>query len=181
MGYEFIRTDIPVVILVKPNVFADRRGFFLEAYKYSVFAANGIPDRFLQDNHSRSAKGVLRGLHYQLPPFGQAKLVRCVSGEIFDVALDIRRNSATFGRWVSAVLSAENREMLYIPEGFAHGFCTLSESAEVFYKVTAEYAPEYDRGIRWDDSDAAITWPVTCPIVSEKDGALPWLKDAAVL
>ena len=180
MAFDFSRTDIPGVILVTPDIATDIRGFFSETYKYSVFAAHGIPDQFLQDNHSRSVKGVLRGLHYQLPPFGQAKLVRCLLGEIFDVAVDIRRSSATFGQWTAAVLSAENRKMLYLPAGFAHGFYILSEFAEVTYKVTLEYAPDCDRGIRWNDPEIAIAWPVENPVMSEKDRRLPLLKDADV-
>ncbi|MCX5641976.1 MAG: dTDP-4-dehydrorhamnose 3,5-epimerase [Candidatus Omnitrophica bacterium] len=180
MAFEFSQTDIPGVILVKPNISTDIRGLFSETYKYSIFAAHGIPDQFLQDNYSRSVKGVLRGLHYQLPPFGQAKLIRCLAGEIFDVAVDIRRNSVTFGKWTAVVLSADNRKMLYIPEGFAHGFCILSEFAEVAYKVTMEYAPDCDRGIRWNDPEMAISWPTENPVVSEKDRCLPLLSDADI-
>jgi len=162
MPFTFTRLAIPDVVLIEPRVFPDERGFFMESYKYSEFAAFGIKEHFVQDNHSRSKKGVLRGLHYQRPPKAQGKLVRVVVGEIFDVGVDIRlaraiekdgsiaraKGSPTYGKWVGERLSAENKRMLYIPPGFAHGFCVLSEEAEVLYKTTEEYAPEYDAGIR---------------------------------
>ena len=178
MPFRFTRLEIPEVVLIEPAVFSDERGFFMEAYKYSEFAAFGISERFLQDNHSRSRKGVLRGLHYQNPPKAQGKLVRVVAGESFDVAVDIRKGSPTYGRWVGATLSAENKAMLYIPAGFAHGFCVLSEAAEVLYKTTAEYAPECEAGIIWNDSEIGIRWPVEDPIVSPKDAGWPPLKEA---
>jgi dTDP-4-dehydrorhamnose 3,5-epimerase len=191
MPFQFSRLAIPDVILIEPRVFPDERGFFMESYKYSEFAAFGIKERFVQDNHSHSRKGVLRGLHYQKPPKAQGKLVRVVVGEIFDVAVDIRsargiaragnipraKGSPTYGKWVGEVLSAENKRMLYIPPGFAHGFCVLSEVAEVLYKTTEEYAPEYDAGIRWNDPEIGINWPIEHPILSAKDAGLPFLRE----
>jgi dTDP-4-dehydrorhamnose 3,5-epimerase len=178
MPFEFERLEIPDVVLVTPRVFPDDRGFFKELYKYSDFAAFGIKERFVQDNFSKSAKDVLRGLHYQMYPKAQGKLVSCQRGEIFDVAVDIRGGSETFGRWVSAVLTGENHKMLYIPPGFAHGFVVLSDTVEVMYKCTDEYSPEDDRGIIWNDPDINISWNVKTPLVSGKDGKLPRLKDA---
>jgi dTDP-4-dehydrorhamnose 3,5-epimerase len=166
------------VILVETQRFIDARGFFAETYKRSSFSERGIPDLFVQDNYSHSVRGVLRGLHYQKYPKAQAKLVRVIGGEIFDVAVDIRRGSPSYGRWVSAVLSATKGEMLYVPVGFAHGFCVLSDEADVAYKVTEEYAPEVERGIMWNDPDLAIPWPVRTPILSPEDAALPWLREA---
>ncbi len=178
MPFEFLRLDIPDVVLIKPKVFSDERGFFMETYKYSEFASFGISERFVQDNHSLSSKGVIRGLHYQNPPEAQGKLVRVVVGEIFDVAVDIRVGSPTYGMWVSEILSSKNKKMLYIPPGFAHGFCVLSDAAEVVYKVTAEYAPECEAGIIWNDADIGIEWPVANPVLSDKDKTWPALKDA---
>jgi len=178
MPFKFQRLDMPDVILIEPTVFVDKRGFFMESYKYSEFAKFGIKEKFVQDNHSRSTRGVLRGLHYQKNPKAQAKLVRVTRGEVFDVAVDIRRGSPTYGRWVGVLLSEENKKMLYVPVGFAHGFCVLSEEAEVLYKTTEEYAPEYERGIIWNDPDIGIKWPIEEPILSPKDAALPRLKDA---
>ena len=178
MPFTFTSLRIPDVILVQPRVFPDARGFFLETYKYSDFAANGISEIFVQDNHSRSAKGVLRGLHYQNPPAAQGKLVRAARGAIFDVAVDIRPGSATFGQWVGEILSDENHRMLYLPPGFAHGFLTLSDWVDVSYKATAAYAPELDSGIIWNDSGIAIQWPIETPILSPKDAALPRLGEA---
>ncbi|MCM2265959.1 MAG: dTDP-4-dehydrorhamnose 3,5-epimerase [Desulfuromonadales bacterium] len=168
---KVIRTDIPDVLVIESKVFGDDRGFFLESYNARTFCeATEISPVFVQDNHSRSVKGVLRGLHYQLPPAAQGKLVRCVVGEIFDVAVDIRRSSPTFGKWVGEVLSAANKRQMWIPEGFAHGFLTLSDAAEVLYKTTEYYRPECDRGIRWDDAVLGIDWPLAGPpILSEKD------------
>lgn len=177
MPFEFKRLAIPEVILVKPKVFSDERGFFMETYKRSDFATFGIGEHFVQDNHSRSKKGVLRGLHYQRRPKAQGKLVRVVVGEIFDVGVDIRKDSPTCGKWVGEGLSAENKRMLYIPPGFAHGFCVLSEVAEVLYKTTEEYAPEYDAGIRWNDPEIGIHWPIEHPILSDKDAGLPLLRE----
>ena len=181
MPFEFIKQEIPEVILVKPRVFNDERGFFMESYKYSEFVENGISEVFIQDNHSKSSKGVLRGLHYQLNPKAQGKLVRCTNGEILDVAVDIRIGSPTFGNWVSAKLTAENKEMLYVPAGFAHGFIVLSDTAELIYKTTGEYAPECDRGIKWNDKDINIQWGIDFePLVSAKDANLPDLKNAEI-
>lgn len=175
MPFRFERLQIPDVILIEPTVFPDERGFFMETYKYSEFAAFGIKERFVQDNHSRSKKGILRGLHYQRLPKAQGKLVRAVVGEIFDVAVDIRKGSPTYGKWVGEKLSAGNIQMLYIPPGFAHGFCVLSEEAEVIYKVTEEFSPEHDAGIIWNDPEIGIDWPIEYPIVSAKDTGLPLL------
>lgn len=179
MAFKFSRLEIPEVIFVVPSLFKDDRGYFLESYKQSEFAANDITDDFIQDNFSSSIKGVLRGLHYQLDPKAQGKLVSCVSGEIFDIAVDIRKSSATFGRWVFARLTGTGREMLYIPAGFAHGFYALSE-AMVAYKTTNEYSPAHDRGIIWNDPHIAIEWPAGLKLLSDKDNKLPQLKDAEV-
>ena len=178
-----IDTAIPDVKIIEPTVFADDRGFFFESFNKVKFeAAIGRGADFVQDNHSRSGNGVLRGLHYQLPPHAQAKLVRVVVGEVYDVAVDIRKSSRTFGQWVGVLLSAENKRQLWIPEGFAHGFLTLSDHVEFLYKTTNYYAPESDRGIRWDDPQIAIEWRLTDqPILSHKDRRLPLLKDAEVL
>jgi dTDP-4-dehydrorhamnose 3,5-epimerase len=180
MPFRFKPLEIADVILVEPITFEDARGQFMELYKRSAFLSGGITATFVQDNFSRSACHVLRGLHYQLPPKAQGKLVSVMAGEIFDVAVDLRKGSPTLGRWVSATLSAENRNMLYVPEGFAHGFCVLSERADVVYKVTAEYAPDLDRGIVWDDPILNITWPVVMPILSPKDARLPRLGEVEV-
>lgn len=167
---------IPEVKLIKPRVFRDDRGFFLERWKASAFRAAGLPD-FVQDNHSRSSRGTLRGLHYQLPPAAQGKLVSAVRGEIFDVAVDIRRGSPTFGRWVGAILSEENLHQLWVPDGFAHGFVVHSASADVIYKVTTEYSPEHDRGLLWNDPDIGIDWGVDAPLLSAKDQTQPRLAE----
>jgi len=181
MPFEFERLEIPDVILVKPKVFKDSRGFFLETYKESDFVKAGITNKFVQDNHSMSVKGVLRGIHYQKKPAVQGKLVRCIKGAIFDVAVDIRKGSPTFGKWVVVILSEENHYMLWIPPGFAHGFLTLSDRAEVIYKVSdSEYSPEHDAGIIWNDPDIGIKWPleeVGEVILSEKDSKLPRLRE----
>jgi len=168
-------TDLPGVVLVVPKVFTDDRGYFMETFKRSEFERAGLDLPFVQENHSRSSAGTLRGLHYQREPKAQGKLVRVVLGEIFDVAVDIRQGSPTFGRWVSATLSAENRLAIYIPPGFAHGFCVTSAEAEVIYKTTEEYAPEYEEGIRWDDPGLAIAWPVASPVLSPRDQRWPSL------
>ena len=179
-------TSIAGPLLITPRVFGDERGFFFESWNQRMFAAaleadgQAAPD-FVQDNHSRSSQGVLRGLHYQLPPHPQAKLVRCVQGEIFDVAVDLRRGSATFGQWVGARLSAANHQQLWVPVGFAHGFLTLSEHAEVLYKTTDFWSRDCERAIRWDDPQLGITWPpleaATAPLLSEKDAAAPLLAE----
>ncbi|MBO5447119.1 dTDP-4-dehydrorhamnose 3,5-epimerase [bacterium] len=170
MPFEFERQNIEDVILVKPKVFGDNRGFFMETYKKSDFVANGIDVEFTQDNHSKSTKGVLRGLHYQAKPYGQAKLVRCSKGRIYDVAVDIRKNSKTFGQYVKIELSEDNKNMLYIPAGFAHGFVALSDEVEIIYKTSGEYAPQADRGILWCDKEINIDWGIDFePILSDKD------------
>jgi dTDP-4-dehydrorhamnose 3,5-epimerase len=178
MPFLFKNLSIPGVILIEPGMYRDARGFFMETYKYSDFARTGIKEHFVQDNYSRSSMGVLRGLHYQKNPNAQGKLVQCTKGKIFDVAVDIRRSSPTFRQWVSVELSEENNFMLYVPPAFAHGFVVLSESADVIYKCTREYAPEDDRGIIWNDPDLGIVWPVKDPLLSEKDGRHPLLRDA---
>ncbi len=162
---------ISEVILFEPKVFGDDRGFFFESFNYKIFSdATQLTPEFVQDNHSKSSKGVLRGLHYQLAPKTQGKLVRVTAGEVFDVAVDIRKNSPTFGRWVGAILSGENKKQLWVPEGFAHGFLTLSDTAEFLYKTTDYYAPELERSIQWDDASIGIEWPYEgTPILSAKD------------
>ncbi len=165
------KTDIADVLIIEPKVFEDERGFFFESFNARAFKeATGKDVRFVQDNHSYSKRGVLRGLHYQLPPKTQGKLVRVVQGEIFDVAVDIRKSSMTFGKWVGEVLSANNKRQMWIPEGFAHGFVTLSETAELLYKTTDYYSPEDERCIRWDDPDIGIDWKINqVPCLSKKD------------
>lgn len=180
MPFQFRRTEIPGVLIVEPRVFPDGRGFFMEAYKYSDFAGAGIAEHFVQDNHSSSARGVLRGLHYQLPPHAQGKLVRVIEGRVWDVAVDIRRGSPTFRKWTGVELSAENSRMVYIPPGFAHGFLTLSEHAQFFYKCTAEYSASCEAGIRWDDPGIGIPWPAAEITVSDRDRGLPLLSEARV-
>lgn len=171
------RDVLPEVVLVEPAQHGDARGWFAEVYKRSEFAANGIVAEFRQDNHSRSAEtGTLRGLHYQVAPFAQGKLIRVVAGEIYDVAVDVRRASPTFGRWASTTLSTGQLAMLWIPEGFAHGFQTLSPNTEVLYKTTAEYSRPHERGLRWDDPDLNIPWPVPEPVLAERDREWPRLN-----
>lgn len=178
MSFRFARTEIPEVFLVEPRIFPDERGFFMETYKRSEFAAQGIADVFVQSNHSRSPRGTLRGLHYQKLPRAQGKLIRSVCGEIYDVVVDLRHGAPTFGKWVGVSLSAENRKMLYVPVGFAHGFCVVSEEAEVSYMTTEEYAPDYEAGVAWDDPALKITWPTDNPCLSARDRNWPQLKDA---
>ncbi|MGB7542558.1 MAG: dTDP-4-dehydrorhamnose 3,5-epimerase [Burkholderiales bacterium] len=164
-------TRLPEVLLIEPEVFGDARGFFFESWNERAFEAAGIRARFVQDNHSRSAKNVVRGLHYQIRQ-PQGKLVRVISGEVFDVAVDIRRSSPNFGKWFGAKLSAENKAMLWIAPGFAHGFAVLSESAEFLYKTTDYWAPEFERSILWNDPDIGIAWPLAGPpVLSAKDAA----------
>jgi dTDP-4-dehydrorhamnose 3,5-epimerase len=188
MQAEFLTTADGVTLqgplLLTPRVFGDDRGFFFESWNQQAFNAAAGDTSFVQDNHSRSSRGVLRGLHYQLPPHPQGKLVRCVVGEIFDVAVDIRRGSPTFGQWVGARLSAENHQQLWVPAGFAHGFLTLSEHAEVLYKTTDFWSRDCERAIRWDDPALAITWPLEAlagllPQLSEKDAVAPLLTELA--
>ena len=178
MSFEFKKTSLSGLLLVTPRVFPDTRGFFMESYKSTEFAAGGISEEFVQDNHSRSAQGVLRGLHYQIPPSAQGKLVRVVSGKVFDVAVDIRRGSPTFGKWESFELSEENHLMLWVPPGFAHGFYVLSDNADVTYKTTAEYSQEDERGIIWNDPGIGIKWPDSSPILSDNDGGHPRLAES---
>jgi dTDP-4-dehydrorhamnose 3,5-epimerase len=170
---HFLPTAIPDVIVVEPQVFGDERGFFMETYHRARYVEAGITAEFVQDNHSRSLQGTLRGLHYQIQQ-PQGKLVRVVQGSVFDVAVDMRRSSATFGRWVGEVLSAENKRQLWVPPGFAHGFYVLSDSADFVYKCTELYAPQHERCVRWDDAELAIEWPLPAgatPLVSTKDAA----------
>lgn len=175
------RTDIPEVIILEPKVFGDDRGFFLESFNARTFETlTGQKRDFVQDNHSKSVKNVLRGLHYQIRQ-PQGKLVRVVQGEVFDVAVDLRKASPTFGKWVGVVLSAENKKQLWVPEGFAHGFLVLSETAEFVYKTTDFYAPEYERSLLWNDPAIGIQWPLDAdPILAAKDAAAPTLETADV-
>ena len=175
MPFSFEALELPGVVLVVPRVFADNRGNFFEAYRSSHFE-DAIGQAFVQDNQSRSIRGTVRGLHFQRGAAAQGKLVRCLSGEIWDVAVDIRPGSATFGRWVARTLTGENLNQLYIPAGYAHGFQVLSERADVLYKCTTEYAPEAEGGILWNDPDLALPWPVAEAEVSEKDVRLPTWK-----
>jgi dTDP-4-dehydrorhamnose 3,5-epimerase len=173
---KFVPTAIPEVIVVQPDVHRDGRGFFFEVYHAAKFRDGGIDVAFVQDNHSRSTRGTLRGLHAQrLHP--QAKLVRVLDGEVFDVAVDVRRGSPTFLRWVGVTLTAENRHQLYVPVGFVHGFCVLSDTAEVEYKCSALYDPADEIGVTWDDPDLGVTWPTSAPVLSKKDAALPRLRE----
>jgi len=175
MPFEFEPLKIPGVLVIAPRVLTDNRGMFMETYKRSEFAAAGITEIFVQENYSSSVRNVLRGLHYQRRPQAQSKLVRVISGEIFDVVVDLRRDSPTSGQWVGAALSAERRTMLYIPDWCAHGFCVMSDRAEVVYHTSNEYSPEHEAGIIWNEPALAITWPVDDPIVSERDQQWPLL------
>jgi dTDP-4-dehydrorhamnose 3,5-epimerase len=173
----FQELDIEGLMLVKPKVFQDERGFFLERYNQRVFQEHGIDIEFVQDNHSQSSKHILRGLHFQTSPFAQDKLVWVTRGEVFDVAVDLRRNSPSFGKWQGIVLSEENKHMLLIPKGFAHGFLTLSEKADFFYKTSNFYSKEHDCGLFWNDAEIGIEWPINSPILSEKDQRQPGLTE----
>ncbi|MBN1997740.1 dTDP-4-dehydrorhamnose 3,5-epimerase [candidate division KSB1 bacterium] len=177
---KFITTDIKDVLIIQPAVYGDERGFFMETFNAQKFAKAGLDLKFVQDNLSRSKKGTLRGLHYQLYPHAQGKLVRVTCGAVFDVAVDLRKNSSTFGRWTGVELSEENKHALYVPPGFAHGFYVLSDIADFVYKCTALYAPAAERGILWNDPQIGIQWPLagTEPKLSKKDNALPPLKSA---
>jgi len=175
MNSIFKKLAIPEVILIEPKIFSDKRGFFFENFKEEDFILNGIT-KLIQDNISHSTLGVIRGLHYQKNPKAQAKLVTAITGKIFDVAVDIRKNSPTYGKWVGEILSNENHRSLYIPEGFAHGFSVLSKEADVFYKVSNEYSQENEGGIKWNDPTINISWAIEQPIISEKDNLLPLLK-----
>ncbi|HNX33478.1 MAG TPA: dTDP-4-dehydrorhamnose 3,5-epimerase [Kiritimatiellia bacterium] len=176
MPVKFEQTELEGVTLCIPQVFCDARGFFLETYHAAKYMEGGVRAVFVQDNRSCSTRGVLRGLHYQLHK-PQAKLVTCIRGEIYDVAVDIRRGSPTFGKWSAAVLSETNHHQLFIPGGFAHGFCVLSETAEIMYKCSEFYDPRDDRGVRWNDPSFGIGWPVAEPVLSAKDAVLPFLRD----
>jgi dTDP-4-dehydrorhamnose 3,5-epimerase len=173
---QITQTPLSGVLLLQPRVHHDARGYFLESYSARTLAEFGINDVFVQDNQSRSVQGVLRGLHYQVNP-GQVKLVRVLSGVIFDVVVDIRHGSPTFGQWFGETLSAENHLQMYVPIGFAHGFCVLSDTAEIAYKCSTFYSPPDERGLAWDDPDVGIEWPVTDPLVSERDTRHPRLKE----
>ncbi|MDE3170292.1 MAG: dTDP-4-dehydrorhamnose 3,5-epimerase [Acidobacteriota bacterium] len=179
---EFLPTDLPDVVLIKPRVFGDARGFFMETWEANVFAASGLDIKFVQDNHSLSVKNTLRGLHYQIQ-HPQGKLVRVVAGEVFDVAVDLRRSSPSFGKWVGMILSAENKQQLWVPPGFAHGFLVLSDTAEFVYKCTDYYAPQHERTLFWNDPEIGIEWPLSAgqvPLLSDKDRAGKRLPEAEV-
>lgn|SRR3989338_8990594 len=178
MPFHFKSLAIPEIIHIEPEVHGDERGFFAEIYRYPEFKNNGIGETFAQVSYSKSSKGIVRGLHYQKSPMAQGKLVSVMEGEIFDVAVDIRAGSPTYGRWVSATLNAEKKNMLYIPEGFAHGFCVLSQTVQMVYYCTQVYSLEHERGIRWDDPGLNIAWPVKEPVLSKRDSAMPLLRDA---
>ena len=176
---KYIETEIPDVFIIEPSVFEDERGYFLESFNLKKFKKTIHPITFVQDNESKSSKGVVRGLHFQKPPFHQAKLVRCIEGSVLDVAVDIRKGSPTFGKYIAVELSGANKKQLFVPRGFAHGFSVLSETAICIYKVDNEYAPEYDAGIRWNDTSLNINWGLAENevIVSENDKALPFLNE----
>ena len=180
---QFQSTKIPDVILIEPKGFSDDRGYFYESYTEKLFKENGIDQDFVQDNETLSSKGVIRGLHVQIAPAGQAKLIRVVEGEIFDVAVDLRKGSPTLGQYVGEILSSENKKMLYIPEGFAHGYCTLKDNTKVLYKVSGFYSPENERGIIWNDSTVQVSWPKLNGhfVISEKDKKLPTFKELGAL
>ncbi|MFH1654831.1 MAG: dTDP-4-dehydrorhamnose 3,5-epimerase [Pseudomonadota bacterium] len=178
MSFIFQKLAIPEVVLIKPKILRDKRGFFIETYKELDFTNAGVNIRFLQDNHSSSSKNTLRGLHYQKNPSAQGKLIRCVRGEIYDVAVDIRKGSPTYGKWIFADLSEENAHMLYIPPGFAHGFFAKCDMTEIVYKCSAEYDSKNDKGIIWNDPIININWPTLSPILSDKDKGNPTLECA---
>ena len=178
MPFEFFKQEIPEVILVVPRLFPDSRGVYFENYKESDFKKNGIENRFMQDNQSVSKKGVLRGLHFQTNPKAQGKLVRVLNGKVFDVAVDMRKNSSYYGKYVSAELSGENNHMLWIPAGFAHGFYTLEDQSVLLYKTTEEYSPLNESGVMWDDKDLNIKWPEGNKIISDKDLKLKYFREA---
>jgi len=177
MPFTFKRLSISDVILVEPRSFSDDRGFFFESFKESDFLSNGIDKKFVQDNFSHSIYGVIRGLHFQKTPKAQAKLVTVLKGKIFDVAVDIRKNSPTYGKWVSEILSSDTHNLLYVPEGFAHGFCVVSDEADVLYKVSNEYSQEHERSVIWNDPKLDIQWPIKKPIISNKDNKLSLLEN----
>ena len=179
MNLKFTPTNLPGVWLIEPRVFKDARGFFLEDYRKDIFAQHGVKDVFVQDNHSFSKKGALRGLHFQAKPKAQAKLVRVVRGEVFDVVVDIRRKSKTYGQYTAHILTAENKKMLFMPAGFAHGYLTLSKEAEFLYKVSQFYSPAHERALLWNDPQVGVKWPkLNVPVMlSEKDKKASSLKD----
>ncbi|MCF8235123.1 MAG: dTDP-4-dehydrorhamnose 3,5-epimerase [Bacteroidales bacterium] len=174
---KIIKTNIPVVLLIEPKVFADDRGYFFESYNRKEFVEHGIPEIFIQDNESKSQKGVLRGLHFQKPPYAQGKLVRVIKGAVIDVAVDIRKGSESYGQWTSAELSEENKKMLWVPPGMAHGFVTLEDETIFSYKCTELYNKNSEGSIRWDDPDLNINWGVENPVLSEKDKQAPLFRD----
>jgi dTDP-4-dehydrorhamnose 3,5-epimerase len=180
MGFRFKQLEISDVVLVEPDTYGDDRGFFRETFKRSAFVEGGLDRQFVQANFSKSRKGVIRGLHFQREPAAVGKLVGVARGSIFDVAVDIRPGSATFGRWVGEELSDEDGRMLFVPEGFAHGFCALDEDTLVTYLMTGEFSPEHDGGVRWNDPAIGVEWPVADPILSPKDQELPYLNEIAV-
>jgi len=173
---KVLPTKLDGVYIIEPQVFSDARGFFMETYHQRRYAESGINRTFLQENLSRSVRGTLRGLHYQLK-YAQAKLIQAIRGEVFDVVVDIRRGSPHFGQWIGVILSEENKRQLFVPDGFAHGFCVLSDSADIVYKCSDFYAPEDEGGILWSDPNLAIDWPIANPLLSEKDSRLPHLAD----
>lgn len=176
--FEFEKKELKDVILVKPKIFEDERGFFCETYKFSEFKNNGIKNVFIQDNHSNSKKGVLRGMHFQREPKSQAKLIRCIKGKILDVVVDIRKNSPTYKKWLKAELSEENKHLLFIPKGFAHGFVVLSDTAQIEYKTDEEYSPHHDCGFKYDDKEIGINWGLDFePILSQKDKNAKLFRD----
>jgi len=177
MKFTFKKLAIPDVLLIEHDRVADARGYFSEVFRENVFAEAGVKASFVQENLSHSTRGVLRGLHFQRAPQALAKVVRCLSGEVFDVAVDCRKGSPTFGKWVGETLSSENRRMLYVPEGFAHGFLVTSETADVSYKQTGYWSHEHEGGILWNDPDVGVRWPIEAPVLAAKDLALPRLKD----
>jgi dTDP-4-dehydrorhamnose 3,5-epimerase len=177
MSLIFTPAGLPGVMIIEPKVIADERGYLMETYKRSEFVAAGVNADFVQENHSRSLYGTLRGLHLQRQPKAQAKLVRAIDGTVFEVVADVRRDSPTFGQWTSVILSAENRRSLFVPAGYAHGFCVTSVEAQVLYKMTAEYAPELEGGVRWDDPLLAIVWPISSPRLSVRDSRWPGLSE----
>lgn len=178
---KLIETNLDGVLIIEPDVFGDHRGFFMESYNEKKFKELGLDFQFVQDNHSLSVQAhTIRGLHYQMLPKAQTKLVRVARGAIYDVVVDIRRDSETFGQWVSVILSEENKRQLLVPKGFAHGFCTLVNNTEVLYKVDEYYSPQHDRGILWDDPEIGIDWPTSSPILSEKDQRHPCLREAEI-
>jgi dTDP-4-dehydrorhamnose 3,5-epimerase len=177
---KVIETELPGVLILEPRRFGDERGFFMETFHVDKYAAAGVPATFVQDNFSRSVKGTLRGLHFQ-EPLAQGKLVQALRGRVVDVVVDVRRGSPTFRRWIAVELSGDEPRQMWIPPGYAHGFCVVSETADFVYKCTATYAPDCERSIRWDDPELGIAWPVTAPLLSKKDAAAPTLAQAPVL